>query len=115
MLRIMLSGPVLQFIACDMNVHIYYRSPQFALHLKWEYQLQSKSRANSISSKIWDEAKIKTTAKPTRVCIHTYTHAHKTLWKTIYFTTASATAQLFCLDWKLLADLAFVKPPLTKA
>lgn len=39
--------------------------------------------------------------------MHTHAHARKSLWKTIYFTTASATAQLLCLDWmqlKLLTD-----------
>lgn len=38
---------------------------------------------------------------------HMHSHAHKTPWKTIYFTTVSATAQLLCLDWmqlKLLTD-----------
>lgn len=44
-------------------------------------------------------------------------HAWKTLRKTIYFTTVSATAQLLCLDWmqlKLLPDSPLVKLPLTK-
>lgn len=36
-----------------------------------------------------------------------HSHAHEGLWKTICFTTVSATAQLLCLDWmqlKLLTD-----------